>query len=91
MQHPLQLEVRQAFQKSMHLVWIVMEVACAIGLLSFFAMRDLPLQNTTDKNWGIKDKAKEGALENGHTTELANISTTSNDNDEKDGEAVVNS
>ncbi|KAF8988319.1 hypothetical protein BDZ89DRAFT_974929, partial [Hymenopellis radicata] len=55
---PMKMQVQQAFQDSLNLVWIVMEAASAVGLLSFFAMRDLPLQNTTDKKWGISESKR---------------------------------
>ncbi|KAJ7143490.1 MFS general substrate transporter [Mycena crocata] len=56
MPQPLKGEVQQAFLDSMRLAWIVMEVVCAAGLVSFFFMKDIPLSRTTDKQWTLKDK-----------------------------------
>lgn len=57
---PLQIDVRQAFQDSMHRVWIVMEVTCVVGFLGFCMMRDLPLHSDTEKIWGMMNNdAKE--------------------------------
>ncbi|KAJ7480175.1 MFS general substrate transporter [Mycena galericulata] len=67
MAQPLKGDVQQAFRDSMRLAWVVMEAVCAVGLLTFFFMKDIPLGRTTDKQWTLKEKVKpvEVAIEKG--------------------------
>ncbi|KAJ7573933.1 MFS general substrate transporter [Mycena floridula] len=53
---PLKTEVKQAFLRSMRVIWIVLEGICTVGLLSLFIMKDVPLRNTVDKKWGLSEQ-----------------------------------
>ncbi|KAJ7472001.1 major facilitator superfamily domain-containing protein [Mycena latifolia] len=56
MPQPLKRQVQDAFLESMRLVWIVMAGCSAVGLLSVFLVKDIPLARTVDKKWGLKEK-----------------------------------
>jgi hypothetical protein len=55
---PLQDEVRQAFLESFREVWIAFAVCAAIGLFSWFAMKNYPLKKSVDQEWGIDRSRK---------------------------------
>ncbi|KAJ6604262.1 MFS general substrate transporter [Mycena vulgaris] len=65
MVEPLKGDVQKAFLDSMRLAWIVMEVVCAAGLVTFFFMKDIPLGRTTDKQWTLREKNKPGTESSG--------------------------
>lgn len=52
----LQRATQQAFVDSMRLVWIVMVAISGAGILTVIFIREFPLNKTTDKNWGLKEK-----------------------------------
>ncbi|KAF9477032.1 iron permease [Pholiota conissans] len=56
---PLQLEVSQAFLESFREVWIAFAICAAIGLCSWFAMKNYPLKKSIDGKWGIDRSKKE--------------------------------
>ncbi|KAJ6471758.1 MFS general substrate transporter [Mycena vitilis] len=58
MAQPLKGDVQRAFGDSMRLAWIVMEAFCAVGLVTFIFMKDIPLGRTTDKQWTMKENVK---------------------------------
>lgn len=53
MAEPLRSQVQDAFFQSLRFVWIEITALCGVGLLSFFAMKDVPLRKSVDKKWGI--------------------------------------
>jgi hypothetical protein len=57
---PLQLEVREAFVTSMNVVWKVMIGISGLGLLTLPLLRELPMNQSTDENFGLKEKNKVG-------------------------------
>ncbi|KAJ3810408.1 iron permease [Lentinula lateritia] len=52
---PLKDEVRSAFAKSLIALWQTMTGIAGLGLLSSLIMKALPLQQTTDENWGLHE------------------------------------
>ncbi|KAJ7204692.1 MFS general substrate transporter [Mycena pura] len=63
MPQPLKGDVQKAFLDSMQLSWIVIEAICALGLVTFFFMKDIPLSRVTDTQpeWTLKEKNKPAA------------------------------
>lgn len=55
MSQPLKHQSQDAFLYSMRLVWIVMAACSALGLLSVFLVKDLPLARTVDTKWGLRE------------------------------------
>ena len=51
----LQGEVRAAFAASMATVWKAMAGFSAAGLVSFFIIREVPMQKHTDEKYGLDD------------------------------------
>ena len=51
----LQNEVRAAFAESMATIWKAMASFSAAGLLSFFLVREVPMQTHTDDKYGLND------------------------------------
>lgn len=44
-----------AFADSLAVLWEVMIGIAVLGLLSVLLMRELPLQNVLDEEWGLRD------------------------------------
>ncbi len=62
----VRVPVRVAFAESLSNVWEVMIGVAAIGLISSFFMKSLPLHTQVDEKWGLEDnvRAAPGATEN---------------------------
>jgi hypothetical protein len=56
---PLKGEVRVAFAASLKVLWEVMVAVAGIGFLSALVMKELPLQEVTDEDWGLRENASE--------------------------------
>ncbi|KDR69579.1 hypothetical protein GALMADRAFT_77246 [Galerina marginata CBS 339.88] len=54
----LQLEVRIAFATSMTVIWKVMIGISGLGLLTLPLLREVPMNQSTDENYGLQDKNK---------------------------------
>lgn len=61
----LQHATQQAFVDSLRLVWIVMVALSGAGMLTVFFIKEFPLNKSTDKNWGLKEKEKSENSEDG--------------------------
>lgn len=48
---PLRADVRNAFAGALQVMWRVLTGIGGVGLLASFAMKDLPLHTSVDKNW----------------------------------------
>ncbi len=57
---PLRDEVRAAFADSLDVLWEVMIAVAGVGFLSAWLMREIPMQQVQDANWGLEEKAKSG-------------------------------
>ncbi|KAG8903877.1 hypothetical protein FRB99_002613 [Tulasnella sp. 403] len=55
---PLRTQVREAFADSLKVIWYVMAAISAVGFLFVFAMKELPMADVTDENWGIEQNEK---------------------------------
>jgi hypothetical protein len=55
---PLSSEVRDAFARSIDTFWQVLLVFCAVGLLSVFFQKDIPLHEEMDAQWQLDDGLK---------------------------------
>ncbi|KAH7925397.1 iron permease [Leucogyrophana mollusca] len=55
---PLQDEARAAFADSLIVLWKVALVVCAVGLLSVFAQKDIPLHQKMDDRWGMEESVR---------------------------------
>ncbi|KAF9461629.1 MFS general substrate transporter [Collybia nuda] len=64
LEEPLQRQCRQAFADSMHLLWKILLVLCAVGLLSVGLQRNIDLHSKTDSRWGMADKKEKSASPN---------------------------
>ncbi|KAJ7585020.1 hypothetical protein C8J56DRAFT_141008 [Mycena floridula] len=69
---------RQAFADSMHLLWKILLVLCAIGLISVGFQRDIDLHTKTDIRWDMVDEKK------------TNVWTGSSDETTEEKEHVAN-
>ncbi|TFK39902.1 MFS general substrate transporter [Crucibulum laeve] len=58
MAQPLKSEVQTAFVRGFRVLWIAIEIFCAVGILSIFVMKDIPLRKTVDKRWGLNREEK---------------------------------
>jgi len=56
---PIKEQVQDAFVESFKRVWIAFTVCSAVGMLSFFIMKNYPLKKTVDGKWGIDKERKE--------------------------------
>ncbi|KAI0709719.1 iron permease [Earliella scabrosa] len=56
---PLKDEVRDAFADSLDVLWEVMIAVSGVGFLSAWVMRQIPLQQIGDENWGLKERERE--------------------------------
>ncbi|KAF9461647.1 hypothetical protein BDZ94DRAFT_1167409, partial [Collybia nuda] len=59
---PLQSQCRQVFSNSLHLLWKILLVLCAVGLLSVSLQRDIDFHTKTDSRWGMADKKEQPVL-----------------------------
>lgn len=59
LQEPLRTTVRQAFAESVRVIWLVMVGLSAFGFICVFAIKELPMHEVTDEDWGLKEKEKE--------------------------------
>ncbi|KAF8148433.1 iron permease [Crassisporium funariophilum] len=75
----LQLQVRDAFAASLSLVWKVMIGIAGLGLLTVFLLREVPMLQATDENYGLAEKKKtmEAGLESELMTTPEKASTSS--------------
>ncbi|PPQ78839.1 hypothetical protein CVT26_011850 [Gymnopilus dilepis] len=53
---PLKAEVRAAYSFSLRILWLTQLGLCAVGFLSVFGQKEIPLHNKKDSKWGIKEK-----------------------------------
>ena len=58
LEEPLRGEVREAFARSLRVVWLTMVGMSGAGLLSVLLMREVPMQSVTDETYGL-NAAKE--------------------------------
>ena len=61
--------MRQAFSKSMSIVWETMIGISGLGLLTLLLLREIPLNQTTDENYGLVDGERASASHSGATSE----------------------
>ena len=52
----LRYRVQVAFADSVRVLWYTLIGVSALGLAVSLLMKELPMQTTTDENWGLKDK-----------------------------------
>ncbi|KAG8901942.1 hypothetical protein FRB99_004997 [Tulasnella sp. 403] len=62
---PLRTQVRVAYAESLRIVWFVMLGISIAGFLSIFLVKEIPMAEVTDEQWGIKEKVEDGAAETG--------------------------
>ncbi|KAH7908664.1 iron permease [Hygrophoropsis aurantiaca] len=55
---PIRDEARTAFADSLIVLWKVAIVVCAVGLLSVFAQKSMPLHQKMDGRWGMEENAR---------------------------------
>jgi len=55
---PLQSEVRQGFADALKVVWYVMAALSVAGALTVIPMKEIPLHEVTDEDWGMAEKKK---------------------------------
>ena len=55
---PLRTEVREAFARSLRVVWLTMVGMGGVGLLSVTLMREVPMQKKTDETYGLDAKPR---------------------------------
>ena len=53
LEEPLRGEVREAFARSLRVVWLTMVGMSGAGLLSVVLMREVPMQRMTDETYGL--------------------------------------
>lgn len=58
LEEPLKAEVRDAFGRSLQVVWQVSIGISGIGLLASFMMKGLPLHTEMDEKWALEDGGK---------------------------------
>lgn len=58
MPEPFKTQVRIAFADSINVLWQTMIGIAAIGFLSCFLMKEVPMQSDLDENWGLEESAK---------------------------------
>ncbi|KAF8997193.1 iron permease [Cyathus striatus] len=61
--------VEAGFVKSLRAVWTALEVIAAIGFISLFIMKDVPLRTTVDKKWANDQKEQDDENSSGEKTE----------------------
>lgn len=52
---PLWIEVRAAFAESLRVLWKVLVALCAARFFTVLTQREIPLNNHTDRKWGLKE------------------------------------
>ncbi|KAG9009514.1 hypothetical protein FRB94_014201 [Tulasnella sp. JGI-2019a] len=52
----LKVQTQVAFATSLQLIWHVMLGICGVGMLSVFLMKEIPMQEVTAEEYGMKDK-----------------------------------
>ncbi|KAG9023055.1 hypothetical protein FRB95_013743 [Tulasnella sp. JGI-2019a] len=52
----LKIQTQMAFATSLRLIWYVLLGICGAGLLSVFLMKEIPMQEVTAEEYGMKDK-----------------------------------
>ncbi|KAL5508718.1 hypothetical protein ACEPAG_4803 [Sanghuangporus baumii] len=62
LQQPLKDEVRKAFAESLDVLWEVMIALAGIGFISSLAMKEVPMQEIVDENWGLRDNVSRTQL-----------------------------
>ncbi|KIJ30066.1 hypothetical protein M422DRAFT_268422 [Sphaerobolus stellatus SS14] len=60
---PLRTQVREAFADSMSTVWKVMIGISGLGLLSVLLLKEIPLQQTTNETYGLRNDKEEHDVE----------------------------
>ena len=63
--------MRDSFASSLAVLWEVLIGIGGIGLLSSLMMKELPMQQTTDENWGMEKAHKKEGQEEKTMTEIA--------------------
>lgn len=63
--HPLQDEVREVFAHGIDIFWRILLAFCAVGLLSVFFQKEIPLHMQMDRKWAL-----EGEQDNFNDEEL---------------------
>lgn len=56
LQEPLRTQTRMAFAASLRLIWHMLLGVCGLGLLSVLLMREIPMQQVTADEYGMRDK-----------------------------------
>ncbi|KAG8874652.1 hypothetical protein FRB97_005748 [Tulasnella sp. 331] len=60
LQEPLKTQTQVAFATSLRLIWHVLLGVCGLGLLSVLLMKEVPMQEVTSDEFGMKDKKVKG-------------------------------
>ncbi|KAG8923556.1 hypothetical protein FRC02_011057 [Tulasnella sp. 418] len=60
---PVQTQVRVAFAESLQIVWYVSAAICVLGFISVVLMKEIPMHEVTDEDWGLEEKKKEKDVE----------------------------
>ncbi|KAI0750013.1 iron permease [Daedaleopsis nitida] len=60
---PLKHQVRDAFAESLNVLWEVMIAVSGIGFLTAWLMRQIPMQEVSDENWGLNDSKEKATRE----------------------------
>ncbi|KAG8896929.1 hypothetical protein FRB99_008573 [Tulasnella sp. 403] len=53
---PLRTQVRAAFADSLQIIWYVMVALSVLGTLTVLGMKELPMHEVTDQDWGLEEK-----------------------------------
>ena len=56
LQSALKAQVQAAFADSLDVLWEVMIAVSGVGFLSTWLMREVPMQQVPDENWGLSEK-----------------------------------
>ena len=64
---PFRTEIRQAFAESLRTLWLVLIGISGLGLISSFAMKQLPLHTSVDKAYALEDRQPQSDSEDGQT------------------------
>lgn len=63
LEDPLRSQVQNAFADSLVILWKVLAIAGAVGLVASFLMKGLPLHTAMDKDWGLEERMKDQTVE----------------------------
>ncbi|KAG8913329.1 hypothetical protein FRC01_004594, partial [Tulasnella sp. 417] len=55
---PLRTEVRNAFARSLRVIWLAMIGICGVGLFCVLLMKDVKMHEVTDEDWGMEGRKK---------------------------------